>query len=293
MPTSNEHRIDPKLSMIDIEPQHIAEDVFVLRAKFHAMWGATLPLNMVILRNASDKSLMIYSPLNPTQYSDLSALGTVTTIVAPAAMHSTYAQKANAHYPSARLISCPSLKKRFPDRDWGTIVTTDTPPDAFGSSFRVALLSPRKEFTEIVVLHEPSNTLVVGDSMFNFTDSILKLASPLMRMYVRLSKGRGPLDLNIPLKWMIRPYCKHYLLQLDSVLQWPWSRVIPCHGGIVDGNAKDVFMSGIYKFVSESAQDPANNSGSRARLNNGVVAALLIIVGITIYKLWSNQNALQ
>lgn len=248
---------DTQLTMIDTEPQKIADDLFTLRATFRMMPGVVMPICMTIIRNPLDQTLIIYSPLNPNMYADLSSLGTVTTIIAPAGMHTTYVRKSTEFYPSATLYSTPALKTRFPARDWGTIITAETASDILGTHVRSTLLTLKPEFAEIILLHESSNTLIVCDAVFNFTPAALGTSSLLFRFYTWVTGARKPLDLNTPLKKLSHSYCLTALPQYDALLEWPWSRVIPCHGDVVDQNAKELFREGMYKFVSETASKQA------------------------------------
>lgn len=271
---------DHLVSMIDHTPKQVAPDVFVLRAVFRMFPGLLVPATMTIIRNAKHRTLLVYSPLNPALYADLSPLGVVTAIVAPSAMHSTYAQIAKSYYPTANLYSAPTLKLKFPDRDWGVVITPNTAHNILGSHIRVQLVSLCPQLTEITLLHLPSETLVVCDLAFNFTKQILTHASWLARIYIRLTGAEErPLEVSSPIRFMIRPHCTRSLPMLDALLEQPWTRVIPCHGDVVE-DAKPKFIQGVYKFVKDTARKQEKNQ--RVRNNRGNVFQLVVAIFVTL-----------
>lgn len=281
-----------RLVMLDKSPQQICEHVFRLSAIFKVAPALWIPVSMTIIRNPDDQTLILYSPLNPTLYTDLSSLGTVTAIVAPSGMHSMYPQTAQTHYPSAKLFSAPTLQTRFPNLNWGTLVTAETPEDILGSHVRVRLASSCPFMAEIVLLHEASQTLIVSDLAFNFTQEALTHASWLARLYIKATGAADrPLDVSKPLRAMIRPHCARALIELDSLLEWPWTRVIPCHGDVVE-NAKPKFIAGIYKFVKETAAKQRESATRGSNYNPRrifIAVALVLLVTGLVWRLYVRE----
>lgn len=261
--------------MLDDVPQQIADDVFRLSAIFKVFPAMWIPVSMTIIRNPENQTLILYSPLNPSLYADLSSLGTVTAILAPSGVHSMYPQVAQTHYPSAELYSAPGLQARFPNLNWGTLVTTETAEDILGPHVRIRLVTSSPFMAEIVLLHEASQTLIVADLAFNFTQEALMHASWLARFYIKATGvAYRPLDVSGPIRAMIRPHCTRTLTELDSLLEWPWVRVIPCHGDVVE-NAKPKFIAGVYKFVKETAGEQREDA---SRDNNSDLARICIAI---------------
>lgn len=276
-----------RLKMFDDSLQQIASDVFRLSAIFKVLPGVWVPISMGIIHNPDDRTLILYSPLNPAVCPDLSSLGTVAAIVAPSGMHSMYPHIAKTHYPSAKLFSAPTLQARFPGRDWGTLVTSETAEDVLGSHVSIRLVSSCPALAEIVLLHRPSQTLFVCDLAFNFTQEALKHASWLARFYIKVTGcADRPLEISGPLRIMIKPYCVSALPELDSLLEWPWTRFAPCHGDVVE-DAKPKLIAGMYKFVKETAAKQSEYSAWNNKFNLRWACIGIVLVMVLTAVIWN------
>lgn len=249
---------DGKLT-VDPRLHQITTDIFAVNSHFRPYTGMVIPLRTTIVRDAQTSALTIYSPIPPSMHDDVSTLGTVKAIIAPAAFHSSYAQIALDHFPNATLYSTPALPKRKPQKNWGTIVTVDTPPDCIGPDVHMFLLNHHPFMREVVLLHRSTGTLVFSDLAFNFTPSVLVHTSFLSRLYVFITDSRRPLSTSAPLRFMLASGGERTLTALEALLQLPWDRAVPCHGQVVDVGAKQLFKDELYSSVKNKVRAQPSN----------------------------------
>ncbi|CAN8071325.1 unnamed protein product [Agarophyton chilense] len=232
--------------------------LYAVHSLFTAAPGIRCPLRTVFIQ-LPDGKLLVYSPTNPDllDLEAVQALGEVTVIIAPNSVHSTYAQRTKEAFPNATLYSSPALKSRFPDTDWGTIVSSTL---ALSEDVILFCLSEMLVFQEIVLVHIPSRTLVIADTAFNISRTTLRGAGFGVNAFVRIGRGMGPMRTSVPLMFAMWAFCSKSKPQFDELLSMPWDSVVPCHGDIIEGTGKEAFRNGIYRFISS----PASQIAARA-----------------------------
>lgn len=257
-------------------PEQLAEDLYAVNALFKCLPGFTMPLRMTVIRLPETRDLVVYSPLDPDLV-DVSSLGTVKVVVAPNSIHSSYAQRFVAANPGSTLYSSPALARRFPDQEWGNVLDESSAADVISPHVLMQVFSAFKSFQEIVLLHRPTGSLVAADLAFNFPPSERAKMSFCARLFVVLVRGTRPLDWSVTVKLLARSGCKEGLPQLDHIMEgWEWERFVPCHGAVVEKNAKATFRNGVYRYVKSVAQE----EGSRMWKIVAAVALVAVSVGV-------------
>lgn len=127
-----------------------------------ALMGFHYPTRMVVIRLA-DGALFLWSPvaLTPALHAEVKALGPVTHIVAPNALHHLALADWQAAYPEAQIWAAPGLAAKRDDlRFAGTL--GDTPDPAWAGEIDQVHFTNRIT-DEIVFFHRPSGTAIVTD----------------------------------------------------------------------------------------------------------------------------------
>lgn len=276
-------RTDGMLTVLE-GPVQLATDLYEITGTFRSFIpGVVFPVRMTVARIPNSHELVVYSPFDPALV-DISSLGTVTAVIAPSGMHSTYAQKFVDAHPGSTLYSSPALLERFPDRDWGIVVDDACAPDVISPHVLVRVLSAFSMFQEVVMLHVASGSVMVADLAFNFTPSERAKMNFGGRLFTRMVRATRPLSWSIILQQLAKSYCRQGLPQLDSMLNdWEWDRFVPCHGAVVEQNAKAVFRQGTYDYVRRTTQEESRSSVWTGVLAVAVTAALISAA----LKLWS------
>lgn len=237
------------------KPEQIASHVYVVDGTLGDMLpGVLFPVRMTIIRlQGEDRSLLVYSPFHPSLV-DLSGLGSVKYIIAPNSAHGAHPQEFQAAHPGSILYSSPALAERFPNRDWGTVLSRNTPQNAICAEVELRVFTEWSLFQEVVLFHVPSKTLIAADMAFNFTSKVLEKSERGFRWFVKLLRAEKPLDWSVAIKLMARSGCKEGIKHMDALLEeWDWDRFVPCHGEVVEQGAKELFREGVYRYVSDVA----------------------------------------
>ncbi|PXF41137.1 hypothetical protein BWQ96_09169 [Gracilariopsis chorda] len=247
--------------------------LYAVHSLFTAAPALNFPLRTIFVKLPENK-LLIYSPTNPhlLDLEAVQALGEVTVIVAPNSVHSTYAQRTKAAFPNATLYSSPALKHRFPQREWGTILSTHV---EVAEGVTLHCLSEMVPFQEIVVVHAPSRTLILADTAFNISRRTLRGAGIGVNLFVRLGRGLGPMQTSIPLMLMMLAYCSKSKPQFEELLSMPWDNIVPCHGDVIEGTGKEAFRTGIYRFISSPASQIATRVAPYVLLTSLAIIAVI------------------
>lgn len=262
------------------EPEQLAEDLYTVEASLTIMRGVVFPLRMTVIRLPQSTDLVVYSPLDPSVV-DLSALGTVKAVIAPNAMHSLYAQSFASAHAHATLYSSPGLPARFPDRDWGTVLSAGGAADAVSPHTPLKVVSGFSVLQEVLLLHRASGTLVAADMAFNLTPGARAKMSRAARWYVLATRATRPLDWGLTVKLLARADCGDALPQLRHVVEeWQWDRFVPAHGDVVRENAKQVFRDGVYRYVQDVARS------ERPAWRAGALVALVAVMAAAAWKYW-------
>lgn len=239
-----------------------------------SLWTATQSLRflgldvgsrMTVVRLPSG-SLALISPieLSDCDCADLDQLGPVGHIIAPNVFHHLSVGSTQQRYPEAIVWGVDELPEKRPD------LTFDAMLSQPGSLENVldylqfegfAAILPRgiRLARETVFCHQPSQTLIVTDTAFNFDRS----SSASVRL---AAKALGSYDVLRPTlmeKWATRD--KAAVEQsVRTILTWTFDRVIPGHGSIVESGGKAQFQARYEWFLNHSLESQTKNPATSA-----------------------------
>ncbi len=229
--------------MTDSSPalQPIAPDVFEASDLQNLGLGARLPNRMLVFREQNG-DLLLHSPIHITSAlkQELEALGTVRRALAPNAFHYAHLGSVRAAFPEVEVWGSPGLPIRHPKVALDHVLDADTASDQnpapsderapFSPSLRLHVVQGAPKVGECVLFHEASATLVVVDLLFNvvYSDSF-------MTRFLLKTVGRaygGPKQSRLLRSFIHDRVAYHKSVQ--TILSWPFERVIPSHGDIID-----------------------------------------------------------
>ena len=141
------------------------------------VWLAQVPLvfhgiqmgaRMAIVR-VGPEDLLVYSPvlLDEAGQDRVRALGRVRWIVAPNAIHHLYVGPWLETFEGAEAWAAPGLAERRPDLAWAGTITADAELPWDPLVLRTVVMEGHPFHQEVVMLHEPSATLLIADVIEN------------------------------------------------------------------------------------------------------------------------------
>lgn len=156
----------------------------------YSLGGATIPCpTRMTLVKLHDGSLWLHSPVScdPELVAAVSALGSVSAIVAPNTLHYTFLADWARAFPAASTYAAPNLNTKIPHVAFS--VLGEQHFDKWRGDIDLHLIA-LGSFTEVVFFHRPSRTLIVTDLMQNFEAS--RVQSALVRLLLMLGGATGP-----------------------------------------------------------------------------------------------------
>ncbi|MGB0562832.1 MAG: DUF4336 domain-containing protein [Spirulinaceae cyanobacterium] len=224
------------------------------------LWVATQPLRFLGLEVGSrmtvvrlpNQDLVLISPieLQPDEIEELNALGSVRHIIAPNRFHHLSIGSTQTLYPEAKVWGVPGLPEKRPDLVFDRLLEQ---PGNFADTLDylpfqgVAVILPTgiQPVNENVFFHRPSQTLILTDIAFNFTEEntlLTRLVARAIGSYNTLRPSRLE-------KWGTRDKAA-VAASVEQVLKWDFDRVIPGHGAVVESGGKTQFAEGYAWFLA-------------------------------------------
>jgi hypothetical protein len=102
-------------------------------------------------------------------------------------------------------------------------------------------------FSETVLFHTPSRTLVVVDLAFNLTEASLE-GRPFGRLFMKLNHAYGRFGITRLTEMLVRDRAA-LRASLETILEWDFDRVIVSHGEIVPTEGWQLFRRGFRKYL--------------------------------------------
>ena len=196
--------------------------------------GVVFPLRCTLVTLADGLWMHSPVPFDERVAAAIDAVGPVRHIVAPSRMHDLHTAAAAKRWPEARLYAPASL---LADHRWeGEALEVATWP-----GLRVLRLAGAERVQEFVFLHEPSSTLLVTDLLFHFGPAE-NLATALMRWAIGCS---GRCATSRSWRWVFADDLDQLRGSVSAMMDWPFDRLIPCHGRIVATGAHAVVRAGL------------------------------------------------
>lgn len=191
-----------------------------------------LPVRTVLVQ--TDSGSVLISPGSRVNRDDYKSTYNVTDIVAPNSFHQSGVPKAASIYPEARLWASDSPKKRK-DIPWthilgkGHWIHSDLVP------MQIAGIPKINEF---VFLSKPSKSLIVADLCFNMQG--MKGLGPKLILSMFGTYNKFAIS-KFFLKFMTDK--KATVESIEELMSQDFDNIIPSHGEIVRGGAKDLLFS--------------------------------------------------
>ena len=227
-----------KSVLISAMLQKLNERVYYGEKKHHAL-GIPLGMRMAVIL-LEDKSLMIYSPLPWTEdlQKAVSKLGEVSLIFAPNQFHNLGVKSCKERNPEAKVLCSPELNKKL--KGIADIeITQEGGSLEQASEFFLEKIQGMPAVNELVLMHKPSNTLIVADLLFYFPDS-----SGLMSLYAWINKIRDfpkpPILWNLAVKDKVV-----YKRSINRIRGWEVDSLFLCHGKCIETNAEHEVSQGL------------------------------------------------
>ncbi len=207
-----------------------------------SFFGFPYPTRMVVVR-LSDGGLWVWSPisLTPELARDVDAVGPVQHIVSPNKLHHLYLADWAARWPEARLYAPPGLAKRRPDLSFHADLG-DEPDPAWAGDVDQVIFRGSFAMEEVVFLHRPSRTAIVGDLVQRFdADSVKGFRGLVMRLDGLVGE-RG----SAPREWRLsftrrRPA----RAARDRLLGWQPERLVIAHGACAEHGATGILRQAL------------------------------------------------
>ena len=221
----------------------IDEGLWCLESYFLSL-GCRGSLRMTILKTQS--GLLLYSPvaLDAEIVDSIHALGTVTDIVAPNKMHHMYLRPCVATFPEANCWVAEGLLEKIGSVEGAQIITPDT---LFGNDSRI------KKFTlmghsiqETMIFHEPSQTLIAADLLYNYQSE----QYPAEKLFFRMIGNYGKPNVAFYHRFSVKDKSSIQSM-IDTITRWPIKRIIMSHGRIVESADAGIIFANAWKSFAK------------------------------------------
>jgi hypothetical protein len=219
---------------------NLAPDLWIATRHFTNELGMVTS-RMTVIR-LKDGRILLHSPV-PIEQDLLSAvenLGQVAALIAPNLFHHQFLTEWRSAFPEAKAFCAPGLAAKRSDFKFDGVLGDASPPEWRGQVDEL-VIKGIPEYGEVVFFHRPSRTLIVSDLVFNYTPA--QAASdpggadglgPHCRIRSAISDPNALRD------------------SVESILRWPFARVIVAHGEIVESDGHARFRKG-FAFLTDGS----------------------------------------
>lgn len=219
----------------------IAENLWIVDVP--AGDGLPVPARMTVIRLGKG-DLLLHSPVRYTAElaEALKALGTVKYLLAPSIAHWMFVSDWQKALPSVVTFAVPGLAERKPVQEAGLHIDRDLadgPPAEWQEEINTVLVSAPL-FSEIVLFHKPSRTLVLTDLVQNVDPKDLPVAMGVAARVFGNHAGKTPLYLRLPLQLNARKIRE----MAERLINFAPERVIFAHGAWFRENGTELLRQG-------------------------------------------------
>lgn len=253
----------PKLAAFDAVATMVIRDILpsitTLSVPFAFAGGRVKAGGRATIIRLATGSLAVFSPVALTSVvlEKLTSLGTVRYIIAPNMTHHIHISAWVTAFPNANVICVEGLPEKrekdastrgitfshvFTAQNKTTLRITDEFDSEFG--FEYVDAAPNKD---LVFLHKPTRTLIEADLLFSL---------PATEQYSKVPEGvssgilgRGvssAFSLQGNMTWQKRALWygvgsknrQSFAESFRRVFEWDFERIIPCHGDVIETDAK-------------------------------------------------------
>jgi hypothetical protein len=245
-----------------VEP--LAEDVWVEEAWIR-FYGVPLRTRMAVIA-LPGRRLLLYSPVpwTPAVDAAVASLGRPAFLVSPNKIHNQTLAEWTARHPAASLWAPPGLRERRPDLPVAGILG-DAPPSDWGGGLDLVLTRGNVFFSEALLFHRRSRTLLVGDLVEQLVPGT---TTPFGHLLAR-AFGAGAAPAPSPEFRLYTEDADAAAAAFARVAGFDFERIFLCHGALVTTRAHEV-----YAEVTRSVVDAARRRSPLARRLLRALAAL-------------------
>ncbi len=224
-----------------------APDVWLADGETVPFFTMAYPTRMTVVRLPTSE-LWVHSPIRHTEAlaKALEALGTVSYLVAPNALHHLFMAAWVKAYPNARCFTAPGVAAKLPD------ITTEPLDDR--TPWREVIDQITFEgsplMQEVVFLHKPSRTLIVTDLIENFDPNTLSWKD---RMLARIGGVLAPHG-GTPRDWRWSFFgrgLEKASACARTIRDWAPERLVLAHGEPIYGGAGPYIDQALGYFLRE------------------------------------------
>ena len=218
----------------------ITDGIFAAHHDLFLPGGVHFPCRMTVIR-MTDGSLLLHSPtpIDDELARAIAERGEVGHIVAPSCLHHLYLGAASERYPAARVYAVSGIDRKQPDVSI-TDPLTGACPDAWRDDFATVAIAGIPKVNEVVMIHKPTRTALVIDLVFNVIEYRNIRTSLLFRTvgaHKKLAQSR---------MWrFLTSDRKAAGKSVDEFLAHDFDRLIPGHGEVVEGDARERLRAAI------------------------------------------------
>jgi hypothetical protein len=228
----------PSAAVTGVELKPIAPELWVVETPLRFR-GIEVGRRMTVVRLANG-DLWVHSPapLGPELREALSGLGDVRFVVPVSSMHGhLFMEQYRDAYPDVELFSAPGLDRKRKDLAFDGKLE-DGPDPRWREDLDQAALHGHRFVTEIVFLHRPTRTLIVGDLVFVIDES----APAAMRALARAARSYRRASPTPMFRFGLRDKTAARR-SLDRILAWDFDRIILGHGELVETGGRGALRS--------------------------------------------------
>jgi hypothetical protein len=228
----------PPPAVTDVEMKPIAPQLWVVETPLRFR-GIEVGRRMTVVRLASG-ALWVHSPaqLSPGLREALAELGDVRFVVPASSMHGhLFMEQYRDAYPGVEVFSAPGLDRKRKDLAFDGSLE-DAPDPRWREDLDQAAVLGHRFVTEIVFLHRPTRTLIVGDLAFVISESA-PLAMRALARAVRRYRRISPTPM---FRFGFREKAAARR-SLDRILAWNFDRIVLGHGELVETGGRDALRS--------------------------------------------------
>lgn len=212
--------------------------------------GTSFNARMTVVR-LSNGNLLLHSPcrIDDATKATIDRLGEVEYIVAPGTYHYLYIESAQIAFPNSRTWICPGIERKQPDLqfDW---ILGDRPSDKWADDFDQVLIRGNRIIWEVAFFHKTTRTLLLVDSIENFTDATKGVSWTLKlwwKLVFRMWNNPKPAP-EYQLGWQDKAAAAE---SFQRILNWDFDRIIIAHGDLIEASAKAVALQAWHNLVTQ------------------------------------------
>jgi len=219
---------------------NLAPDLWIATRSFTNELGVVTS-RMTVIR-LKDGRVLVHSPvpIEEDLRSAVENLGRVGAMIAPNLFHHQFISEWRSAFPEAKAFCAPGLAAKKSDFKFDGVLEDASPSEWIGQVDQV-VIKGIPDYGEVVFFHRASRTLIVSDLVFNY--------SP-----VQAASDPGGADGLGPHGRIRSAISDPNALResIESVLRWPFERVVVSHGQIVESDGHARFREG-FAFLNRQA----------------------------------------